>query len=241
VRRKSLLQENLSQAMNPQPCSVLVPRPLPSGALSLMAGQYSVAEGRARRQKGRSLAEAVLVAAVEGAGWSPGLGVATLNALSAPSPELSSGAALVVSCRPSLRCAVTREALTTSSSSASRVEGSGIGPSMTQRFDSYFVRMKFSILASEGTWPGASFASQYLFARALPHFSTLCSCSSVQVSRSTDLTLLICVPIPRCMPEHRMQMKTPRFQLAHLGSTMAISQGASRWHTVYHTLVPLAV
>ena len=65
-----------------------------------------------------------------------------------------------------------------SSPSASKVEGSGIGPSMTQRFDSYFVRMKFSILlvgdkykshlsvgiayASDGTCPGASFDSQYL-------------------------------------------------------------------------------
>lgn len=39
----------------------------------------------------------------------------------------------------------------TSSSSLSRVEGSGMGPSMTQRFDSYFVRIKFSILASDGT------------------------------------------------------------------------------------------
>ena len=94
-----------------------------------------------------------------------------------------------------------------------------MGPSMTQRFDSYFVRMKFSIFASEGTCPGASFASQYLFALALPHFSTLCSCSSVQVSRSTDLTLEMCVPIPRWIPEHRMHMKTPRFQLAHRGST----------------------
>lgn len=93
-----------------------------------------------------------------------------------------------------------------------------MGPSMTQRFDSYFVRMKFSIFASEGTWPGASFASQYLFALALPHFSTLCSCSSVQVSRSTDLTFEMCVPMPRWIPEQRMHMKTPRFQLAHRGS-----------------------
>lgn len=104
-----------------------------------------------------------------------------------------------------------------SSSSASRVEGSGTGPSMVQRFDSYLVRMKFSILASDGTWPGASFDSQYLLALALPHLSTLCSCSSVHVSRSTDLTLLMCVPMPRWMPEQRMQMKTPRFQLAQRG------------------------
>lgn len=115
-------------------------------------------------------------------------------------------------------------ALTISSSSGSRDEGSGIPPSMTHRFDSYFVRIKFSIFASEGTCPGASFASQYLFALALPHLSTLCSCSSVQVSRSTDLTLLICVPMPRCMPEHRMQTKTPRFQLAHRGSVVGVSR-----------------
>ena len=49
-------------------------------------------------------------------------------------------------------------------------------------------------------WPGPKYTD--LFALALPHFNTLCSCSSVHVSRSTDLTRLICVPIPRCIPEH---------------------------------------
>lgn len=78
--------------------------------------------------------------------------------------------------------------------------------------------MKFSIFASDGTCPGASLASQYLFAREFPHTSTLCSCSSVHESRSTDLTLLMCVPIPLWIPEQRMQMKMPRFQLAHRGS-----------------------
>lgn len=34
----------------------------------------------------------------------------------------------------------------TVSSSFPRVEGSGIGPSITHRLDSYLVRMKFSIL-----------------------------------------------------------------------------------------------
>ena len=34
-------------------------------------------------------------------------------------------------------------------------------------------------------------------------------CSGVQTSRSTDLTLLIWVPIERWMPEHRMHRKTP--------------------------------
>lgn len=41
----------------------------------------------------------------------------------------------------------------------------------------------------------------HLFALAFPQRSTLCNCSSVQASRSTDLTRLMCVPIPRCIPE----------------------------------------
>jgi zinc transporter ZupT len=36
-------------------------------------------------------------------------------------------------------------------------------------------------------------------------------CSGVHMSKSTDLTLLICVPIPRWIPEHRMHRKTPLF------------------------------
>lgn len=117
---------------------------------------------------------------------------------------------------------------TSSSPSASSVDGSGMGPSITHLFSSYLVRIKFSILASDGTWFTASFASQYLFARAFPQFKTLCSCSSVQASRSTDLTRLICVPIPRWMPEQRMQTKTPRFQLAHLGSESWSNQRPTR-------------
>lgn len=79
---------------------------------------------------------------------------------------------------------------------------------MTHRFESYLVRMKFSILPSAGTCPGASFASQYLLARLFPHFNMLCICSSVHESRSTDLTRLICVPIPRCIPEHLMRISS---------------------------------
>lgn len=97
------------------------------------------------------------------------------------------------------------------------VDGSGMGPSMTQRFDSYFVRMKFSILFSLGMWPATSFASQYRFALSLPHCSILSRCSSVHESRVTDLTLLICTPRPRCIPEHLMHRKMPRFQLAQRG------------------------
>lgn len=120
--------------------------------------------------------------------------------------------------------------LSGTSSSSPSVEGSGMGPSITHRFDSYFVRIKFSILASDGTCPGCSFASQYLFALALPHFRTLCSCSSVQASRSTDLTREMCVPIPRWMPEHLMHTNTPRFQLAHRGCLFRLQSA--------HTLFP---
>lgn len=132
---------------------------------------------------------------------------------------------------------------TSSSPSTSSDAGSGIGPSMTHLFSSYFVRMKFSILDSEGTWPAASFASQYLFARALPQLRILCSCSSVQESRSTDFTRLMCVPIPRWMPEHRMQMKTPRFQLAHRGSVRRVNTWEKRPlnRRIVRTLVALAV
>jgi len=86
---------------------------------------------------------------------------------------------------------------TSSSSPASNVLGSGIGPSMTHRLLSYLVRMKFSIFDSFGTWPSASLLSQYLFARLLPHLIIELSCSSVQESKSTLLTLLMCTPILR--------------------------------------------
>lgn len=66
-------------------------------------------------------------------------------------------------------------------------------------------------------------AQYYLFALPFPHLSILWVCSSVHESRSTDLTRLICVPIPRWMPEQRMQTKIPRFQLAHLGSVYELA------------------
>ena len=79
-------------------------------------------------------------------------------------------------------------------------------------------------------------------------------CSTVQTSRSTDLTLLICVPMERWMPEHRMHKNTPllevrevqrdgryayRFHDAHRGSGCVVSSG---WHSKACILtVPLAV
>ena len=86
---------------------------------------------------------------------------------------------------------------TSSSPSVANVAGSGMGPSITHLLDSYLVLIKFSIFASDGTWPGDNFDSQYLFALEFPQRSILCSCSSVQASRSTDLTRLMCVPMPR--------------------------------------------
>jgi len=108
---------------------------------------------------------------------------------------------------------------TLSSLPSSRVSGSGFPPSITHRFVSYFVLMKFSIFleafqsppelrpfgityASDGTWPGASFASQYMFARLFPQRCIVLTWSVFQESKSTDFTLLMWTPIPRCIPEH---------------------------------------
>ena len=87
---------------------------------------------------------------------------------------------------------------TSSSAAASlNVLGSGIGPYITHLLLSYLVRMKFSIFASLGTCPGASLSSQYLFARPLPQRNIEASCSSVQLSRSTDLTREMWTPMER--------------------------------------------
>lgn len=126
---------------------------------------------------------------------------------------------------PALSIAFSRTTFKGTSSSAapsSSVLGSGIGPSITHLLLSYFVRMKFSILDSLGTCPSASLCSKYLFALPLPHFSMLRVCSSVQLSRSTDLTREICVPMPRWIPEQRMHTKTPKFQEAHLGCLLRL-------------------
>jgi hypothetical protein len=55
------------------------------------------------------------------------------------------------------------------------------------------------------------FKGRYLLARLLPHFFIFSVCSSVQLSRSALLTRETWTPRPRWMPEHRMQMKTPKF------------------------------
>jgi len=111
---------------------------------------------------------------------------------------------------------------TSSSSPSSSVCGSGIGPSIAHRLESYFVLMKFSILLSFGTCPSASLCSQYRFALLLPHFTILCNCSSVHESKSTLFTRLMCTPSERWMPEQRMQTKTPRFQEAQRGCLLRL-------------------
>lgn len=117
-----------------------------------------------------------------------------------------------------------QQRLTASSSSpaSSRVDGSGTPHGMTHLLESYFVLIKLSIFALFGTWFAARACSQYTLARVFPQRSMLCVCSSVQLSRSTDLTLLMWVPRPRCIPEHRMHMKIPRFQLAHRGCLLTL-------------------
>ena len=38
-------------------------------------------------------------------------------------------------------------------------------------------------------------------------------CSGCQISRSIDLTLLMCVPMDLCIPEHRIQRYTPLWSI----------------------------
>ena len=114
------------------------------------------------------------------------------------------------------------------------------------------LRLPISIRRKLRIHAGPDNGIAHLFALVFPHRSTLCNCSSVQASRSTDLTRLICVPIPRCIPEqlrphyqllcggigmkatiYRMQTKIPKFQLAHRGSGPScnhqhLSSGANR-------------
>lgn len=175
----------------------------------MLAGLGGGAVSAPKKSSPRS--ESLVLVAFGGAGPAFGatcaaVGPAVLDLCGIGSPPIKSvgGAAMdrgapdcpVDALRSDSLCSITFFSLTTlngtsSSPSASNVAGSGIGPSITQRLSSYFVRMKFSILASEGMWPGANFASQYLLARAFPQFMTLCSCSSVHESRSTDLTRLM--------------------------------------------------
>lgn len=68
----------------------------------------------------------------------------------------------------------------------------------------------------------------HLFALAFPHLSTLCNCSSVQASKSTDLTRLMCVPMPRCMPE----------QLRPIVSGRAVREAQVQKHTGCRQICP---
>lgn len=105
-----------------------------------------------------------------------------------------------------------------------------------------------------------------LFALAFPHLSTLCNCSSVQASKSTDLTRLMCVPIPRCIPEQlrpiirgrtvreaQVQRYTECRQISPSSSLPILdlfrhaivsdrsSKGSRFLREITHTLVPFAV
>lgn len=126
------------------------------------------------------------------------------------------------------RSCTTFNGTSSSPSSPSNVAGSlGTGPSIAHRLESYFVRIKLSILPSFGTCPSASLCSQYRFARLLPHFTILASCSSVHESRSMDFTREMWTPRERWMPEQRMQTKTPRFQEAQRGCLLRLQSAQS--------------
>lgn len=76
--------------------------------------------------------------------WRRTVSAAMLNALIWPFLEPHSGATEAVSQETSSNH-LNRVRTISSSPSSSSVAGSGIGPSIVQRFDSYFVLMKFSI------------------------------------------------------------------------------------------------
>lgn len=92
---------------------------------------------------------------------------------------------------------------------SSTLGSTGTPPSLAHRLVSYLLRINDSTLWSGGACPARRCASQYRFTRLLPHFWIDAICSAVQMSKSMDLTLLMCVPIERWMPEQRMQRKQP--------------------------------
>lgn len=61
-------------------------------------------------------------------------------------------------------------------------------------------------------------ASQMPLAVALPMVVSTNVSSEGQSSRSSERTRDTCVPRLRWMPEHSMQIRAPRFRLAHVGS-----------------------
>lgn len=97
------------------------------------------------------------------------------------------------------------------------LSGSGTWGEEVHLRRSYLVRIKLSIFSWSGMYPSGSLASQYMLHLAFPHFTICSTCSSVQASKSTDLTLEICVPMDLWIPEHRIQTKHPKFHDAHLG------------------------
>ena len=85
----------------------------------------------------------------------------------------------------------------------------------------YLLPIKFfkpSMSPSKGRRkPEGSSPSQNRLARLLPIISTNATCSGSHVSNVVDLTLDICVPRERCMPEQFRQTNTPRLTEAQVG------------------------
>lgn len=96
---------------------------------------------------------------------------------------------------------------------------------------SYFSRIHLSFssrleVAIGLTWPLKS-ASHIEFARSLPKDTITLTWLNGHSSRSRDRTRDICEPRFLCIPEHSMQINTPRFRLAQSGSAAPQSQHLS--------------
>lgn len=101
----------------------------------------------------------------------------------------------------------------------------------------YFCRMCLSIAESTSSTSigisGLTFCGLYVLLLAtLPTFFIFSTCSTLQLSIDSDLTLETCVPSLRCRAAHRMQRKMPKFQLAQPGFFAAQSAHLSLPGTV---------
>lgn len=75
-------------------------------------------------------------------------------------------------------------------------------------------------------WPWL-LSSQTLFASSFPIEDITLMSSMGQSSRSSERTRERCVPRLRCIPEHSIHMRAPRFKLAQSGSTEKGTQAIS--------------
>lgn len=84
------------------------------------------------------------------------------------------------------------------------------------RCSTYFLCQNSFRSPAAGSNPAGFECSHTALALALPQSRAACTCSSVQSSRSTDLTFEICTPSERCTPEQPMQMKMQQGSLVSI-------------------------